>query len=91
MTKSKKKKKEYLLSIGLFILAIICFLIGTEYDIYVLKTLGYMFPVYCGIIYTQFVVKGNNKIWNIKKHIVYTISLFIIAIVLTLIGYNKLW
>lgn len=91
MTKYESKKKGCLLSIGLFIFAVICFWIGTEYDIYVLKTFGYMFPVYSGTIYAQYAVKGNNKRWNIKKHIIYIISLFIIAIVFTLIANGKLW
>lgn len=91
MAKSDNRKKGCLLSIGLFIFAIICFWIGTEYDIYVLKTLGYMLPVYCGTIYAQFAVKENNKRWSIKKHIIYIISLFIIAIVFTLIANGKLW
>lgn len=91
MTKSENKKKGYLLAISLFILAIVCFWIGTEYDIYILKTFGYMFPVYSGTIYAQYAVKGNNKRWSIKKHIIYIISLFIIAIVFTLIAYGKLW
>lgn len=87
----ENEKKGCLISLIFLISGFICISIGINYKIHILHTLGFLLPVYGGTIYKQLTIKDENKKWNLKKHLMMVVSLILITLIFTLIGYGKLW
>lgn len=91
MKMQENEKKGCLIGLSCMIPGIVCWIIGQEFDIYVLIVLGYGAFPYAGSLYAQYVSKDKTKRWSVRTHAFYIVSYLIVAIVFTLIGYGKLW
>lgn len=88
MTEKKNENKGCLFPIILLIIGFVCIWIGVEYDIPVIKTLGFGFPGYASCMYTES-VSGKKYTW--KRHAMYISIILLACIAITFIFYRKLW
>lgn len=84
----KDKKNGCLVPVIILIIGIVCLLIGIEFDLPVIKYLGFGFPTYAGSMYTEFV---SGKKWTWKKHTSYILLMLLVCIVFTFIMHGRLW
>lgn len=91
MIMQKNEKKGCLIALALLIPGIVCIFIGIEYDIYILRTMGYIFPAYGGSMFANYANKNGIQKWSVKKHVIFSISCILISIAFTLIMYGRLW